>query len=342
MKAQLSFNRLALLALAALLLVGAAGCASQSSTSGSSAVRGMSALAPAPEQAPNAATVPQDVAGSGSGTAGSAAKGTVVPTDRLVISTASMSIEVKNLDSGVSAVRALAAKYGATISDLSVSAGSEPPIVAQPLDTQSSDGSAITPGGATISLRVPAAKLPAAEKDAAALGRIISQTASESDVTQQHVDLAARLKNLRAEEARLRAFFTKATKVSEMLAIESELSRVRGDIESMQAQLTYLESQSALATLTISLREPGGIVSPAASGWGFAAAVRDGIRAAADVTRGLITFLLAFSPIILLGLVAFFAIRALVRRRRRRKLVDANGRLASSDPTQTPASTDQP
>jgi hypothetical protein len=236
-----------------------------------------------------------------------------------------MSIEVKGLDAGVAAVRALAAKYGATISDLSVSAGTDPG-TPQPLDAQSGGETAITPGGATITLRVPAANLSSAEKDAAALGRVISQTASESDVTQQHIDLAARLTNLRAEESRLRAFFGKAKKVSEMLAIESELSRVRGDIESMQAQLTYLERQAALATLTISLSEPGGLVSPAAGGWGFAAAVRDGVRAAADVTRGLITVILAASPLVLIALIALFGIRAMVRRRRRvRALASAGG-----------------
>ena len=323
MKARLSFKRWALVALTGLILVGASGCGLRSSSS-SGVFGGVNTIAPGgAETAPSPTSVTQDAVTSDSKAAGSS-EGVASPTtDRLVISTASMSIEVKNLDAGVSAVRALATKYGATIADLSVSAGTEAPITPQPLDTQSSNGSAITPGGANITLRVPAAKLSDAEQDASALGRVISQTASESDVTQQHVDLAARLRNLRAEEARLRAFFSKAKKVSEMLAIESELARVRGEIESMQAQLTYLERQAALATLTISLSEPGALVSPAAGGWGFAAAVRDGVRAAADVTRGLITVFLALSPLILIALVAFFVIRALVRRRRRRKLAAA-------------------
>jgi len=217
-------------------------------------------------------------------------------------------------------------------SDLSVTAGQSGVVTPQSLDMAGGDVSSLTPGSAAITLRVPAARLSAAEQDAAKLGRVLTQSASESDVTQQHVDMAARLKNLRAEEARLRAFLGKAKNVSEMLAIETELSRVRGEIESMQAQLTYLEHQAALATLTISLSEPGALVSPGAGGWGFATAVRDGVRAAVEVTNGMITFVLAVSPLLFLVFLVVLVVWILVRRRRRRKLA-ATAAAAAVDPT---------
>lgn len=257
--------------------------------------------------------------------------------DTLVISAAGMDVEVKNLDAAVSAVRALATKNGATISSLSTSAGSDPFPTPQPLDGSTAAQTAVTPGGASITLRVPAEKLSAAQRDIAALGRVISQTSSQDDVTQQHVDMKARLKNLQAEESRLRTFFLKAKRVSEMLSIEQELSRVRGEIESMQAQITYLERQAAMATLTVSLSQPGALVSPAAGGWGFSAAIRDGIRAAASVTRGLITTLLAFSPVMVLGLVLFVVIRAMVARRRRNRAA-----TTVSGPSQAPTDPEAP
>ena len=74
---------------------------------------------------------------------------------------------------------------------------------------------------------------PSAEK----LGKVLSESSADDDVTQQHVDLKARLTNAKAEEARLRTFFDQAKSVTDMLAIERELARVRGDIESMTAQL---------------------------------------------------------------------------------------------------------
>ncbi|NTU71125.1 MAG: DUF4349 domain-containing protein [Coriobacteriia bacterium] len=239
--------------------------------------------------------------------------------DMLVITNAGIGIEVKNLEEAVESVRAIATKHGAQIANLSVYSGSETVVTPEPYPMASSgDYVAPTPGGASITLRVPSDKLPAAEREIGALGKVTSQTSSQDDVTQQHVDLKARLKNLEAEETRLRAFFTKATKVSEMLAIEQELARVRGDIESMRAQIDYLERQAALATLTVTLSQPGALVSPAAGGWGFAAAIRDGVRGGAAVTRGLITVLLAMLPLIVLGVLLFLAIRAMVRGRRRR------------------------
>jgi hypothetical protein len=237
----------------------------------------------------------------------------------LVISTAGIAVEVKDLDSAIAAVRTIATKYGASIANLSLSAGGAPTPVPQPLGGTSAESGAPSPGGATVTLRVPANRLAATEQEVAALGHVLSQSASQDDVTQQHVDMSARLKNLQAEEARLRTFFLKAKNVSEMLAIEQELARVRGEIESMQAQITYLERQAALATLTISLSEPGAIVSPSTGGWGFLAAVRDGIRAAAAVVRTIITTVLAFSPIIVLGLALFLVVRAVFMRRRPRR-----------------------
>jgi hypothetical protein len=273
-------------------------------------------------------------------TADSVGAPTAAPQESLVISTAGISIEVKNLDTAVSAVRSLATKYGATIANLSTNAGSDPVIAPQPADGSSTQYSAPTPGGATITLRVPAEKLASAEKELAGLGRVLSESSTQDDVTQQHVDMKARLKNLQAEESRLRTFFLKAKRVSEMLAIEQELSRVRGDIESMQAQIVYLERQAAMATLTVSLSQPGALVSPAAGGWGFSAAVRDGFRAAAAVTRGLITMLLAFMPLILIGLLAFVVIRALIVRRRKRRAAsesDDAEDVAADEPDSTPA-----
>ncbi len=306
----------------ALLAVVTAGCAARQPVD-STASSGSGSIG-APSLSRDQASAPQP----DNGASGSAGKSAVAPSSeqqaslapgQLVISTAAMSIEVRNLDQAVVSIRSIAAKYGASISNLSVSSGVDVGPSPQPLDGTSIQSPAPAPGGATITLRVPADKLSAAQKDAATVGRVLSQTSSQDDVTQQHVDLAARLKNLQAEEAQLRTFFRQAKRVSEMLAIEQELARVRGDIESMQAQITYLERQAALATLTVNLSEPGALVSPASGGWGFAGAVRDGVRAAAAVIRGLITTVLAFSPLIVFGLLLWFALRAWLRARRRRR-----------------------
>jgi hypothetical protein len=173
----------------------------------------------------------------------------------------------------------------------------------------------------------------------AGLGRLVSQSANESDVTQQHIDMVARLANLRAEETRLRALMNRAGTVSDLLSVERELSRVRGDIESMQAQLSYLEGQAALATLTISLDQPGPVVRPSAGGWGLVAAVTSGVQAAAALVRELITAIIALSPLLAIGAILWWLLA--MRVRRRRALHDS---LAQQTAPQTgaPAPTNEP
>lgn len=233
----------------------------------------------------------------------------------LVIISASMALRVADLNGAVTSVRRIASSTGAQISNLSVYAG-EPSPSPVPLADQGTGSETTGPGTADITLRVPAAKLAAVEKAVAELGTVLTQATAEDDVTQQHIDLAARLKNLRAEESRLRSFLDDAKKVSEMLEVERELSRVRGEIESMQAQLTYLERQAAMATLTISLSEPGPVVSPGTPGWGFTEAVTRGVRTAAALVSATITVLIAVIPLLVLAAIIVL-VRRFVRRRRK-------------------------
>jgi hypothetical protein len=144
----------------------------------------------------------------------------------------------------------------------------------------------------------------------------LRESENESDVTQQHIDLSARLKNLQATEERLREFFDKAKNVTEMLAIEQELSRVRGDIEAMQAEIAYLERQAALSTVTVELVGPTPVVRPTGEDWGFVAALTQAVRGFVNTINGIIVLAGVLAPVILLGIVAFYLIRTVVRRRR--------------------------
>ena len=238
--------------------------------------------------------------------------------DRLIVSTAAMSVRTDSLDKAIASVRSIATAAGGEISNLVVSNGEDQPGPVPMSGAPAGVQSAPTPGQATITLRIPANKLGDVQDKVVALGTVTSQSASEDDVTQQHVDMAARLKNLQAEEARLRDFLSKATKISDMLQIETELSRVRGEIESMQAQLAYLERQAAMATLTVTFFEPGAIVRPGRADWGFAEAVTRGFQAAASLLGTLITITIASAPLLVLALLVWGAVR-LVRRRRRLK-----------------------
>ncbi|MGM0652752.1 MAG: DUF4349 domain-containing protein, partial [Bacillota bacterium] len=80
------------------------------------------------------------------------------------------------------------------------------------------------------------------------------QTGSD-DVTMQYIDLESRLNNQKAQEERLVEILEMAETVEDILEIERELNRVRGEIESMTAQLNHLEDQVSFATIHVNLRE---------------------------------------------------------------------------------------
>ena len=88
------------------------------------------------------------------------------------------------------------------------------------------------------------------------LGELKNQTLGTEDVTKAYFDTDARLKNAHVMEQRLIDMLnTKTGKVSDLLQVEKELGRVREEIEKMQGELKYWDSQVQFATVTISLAE---------------------------------------------------------------------------------------
>lgn len=309
------FGALIAAALVALLL-STAGCGlvAQQSTD-----EGVSVLpSPAmPEEGRDLSGAPSSDGGGVKGEAYSPAgdvAGNVADADRLVIRVKTLRVEVKDVAASVESVRQTATKFDGVITALQIASAVDGPIYRydEAIGTQSGALSGY------VTVRVPVEDFEAFVADVAKLGTVRSQSESSDDVTQQHVDLSARLKNLQAEEIRLRDFFDAAKDVNDMLAVERELARVRGEIESLDAQVSYLERQAAMATVTIELTEPSSIVSPGGDDWGFRDAVTAGIRGAAQVLKVLIVVLITVAPYALVGLLAFFGIRALIRARRHR------------------------
>src|SRR5207244_2155362 len=88
------------------------------------------------------------------------------------------------------------------------------------------------------------------------IGQLKNQTLGTEDVTKAYFDTDARLKNARVMEQRLIDMLkTKTGKVSDLLQVEKELGRVREEIEKMQGELKYWDSQVQFARVTISLSE---------------------------------------------------------------------------------------
>lgn len=121
---------------------------------------------------------------------------------------------------------------------------------------------------ASFTLRVPEKALDATLDSLATLGSVASRTVSAQDVTEEAIDLDARLQSLIATRDRLRKLHDSATSVTEVIAVERELGRVQGEVDSLEGRLKHLRSSAALATVELSIRRkivlgPLGVIAQA-------------------------------------------------------------------------------
>ena len=105
-------------------------------------------------------------------------------------------------------------------------------------------------------VRVPSENFSAMLDGASAQGVVRSENTETEDVTDQLVDLNARLENLRAERDQLRRIYNRSNSTEDVLAVQERLSDVQGEIERLEAQKRSLEDRVAYSTLRIELREP--------------------------------------------------------------------------------------
>jgi hypothetical protein len=144
--------------------------------------------------------------------------------DRLVIHTARLRISVADVDASARKAARAAESLGGHIQELSRQ---------------------------RAVLRVPAARFLALLDRLEGLGVVAEREIKADDVTEQHVDLRARLRNARAVEARLKEMLAKARDVKEALEVERELRRVGEEIERLEGLLKHLESRVAFSTVTV-------------------------------------------------------------------------------------------
>jgi chemotaxis protein histidine kinase CheA len=104
-------------------------------------------------------------------------------------------------------------------------------------------------------IRVPPERLDALMDSVAALGEVESRSVGVEDVTERVIDAEARLNSLRASRDRLRQLLERAGTVQDVIAVERELARVQGEIESLEARLTALRGEVALSELSVTLRQ---------------------------------------------------------------------------------------
>lgn len=237
-----------------------------------------------------------------------------VAQDRKVIRQAQLQVEADDTRAALDRIIALSEAAGGFVADATV----------HPVEGEQDQPSA------NITLRIPASELT--EVMTAIKGsveKVISESQGAQDVTDQFIDLEARLTNLEALEVELRALLAEVRQQPEadpdkLLRVYNEISLVRGQIEEIQGQLNYLNDVVDLATLTIGLTPTPAAVPIVEDTWEPVEVARDALRNLVAGLQGLadwgIHFALFTLPMLLLvlgvpALIGFTVYRQWKKRR---------------------------
>jgi hypothetical protein len=148
--------------------------------------------------------------------------------------------------------------------------------------------------------------------------KVVAEQTDAVEVTGQVVDIEARIKNLRASEASLQAIAVNAVKIADVLAVQDQLTQVRGQIEQLTAALKDLNDRSSFATLTASFTVPVVAVVEAQKGWDPAVVVDEASASLVNVLQALTTagiwFAIVWVPILLVLAVIVTLVLVVARR----------------------------
>jgi len=222
---------------------------------------------------------------------------------RLVVKSGKMSIEVDKYDEAESKITEITNKFGGNIS------------------TSSSSMSSSGKKQGTITVRIPADKFDGFVSEVSQIGKVMSQNINASDVTEEYIDLEARLKTQKELEQRLYDLLkTKTSGLSDILEIENKLADVRGKIESTEGRMKFLMSQATFSTLAISVYEPN--LLETTSGGGFFSEIWDaivsGLKGLTNVIKFLIIAFIALLPFLIIAYIVYIIIRRKIRKRNNR------------------------
>ncbi len=227
------------------------------------------------------------------------------PQQRLIIRTADMNIVVTDTDQAMTAIAKMANDNGGWVVNSGIYEANEE----------------FKAGNITI--RVPSQGFDSALDAIEALSVEVSNlSTSGQDVTEEYVDLSSRLENLEATAERVRAFLDETETVEEALAVNQELSRLEGEIESIKGRMQYLSQSASFSTITVHL-SPDALSQPIqVAGWEPQGIAKEAFEALLETLQSLISFLIwviiYLLPILLLIGLPIWLIGRFVWKRMRR------------------------
>jgi hypothetical protein len=197
-----------------------------------------------------------------------------------IVKTADLQLEVarEELDDAVDRATATAATYGGFVYSTSI---------------DDKEGEARR---ASLVVRVPSNDFEQALADIKGIGDVREQSVSGKDVSQQFIDLQARIRNLGAQENVLIRLMRRATSISQTITVQDQLSGVQLEIERLEGRLRFLQDRTELGTISISLIEEGA-PAPARPGT-LGRAWQRALDVALAILAGVIVTLGALAPLV--------------------------------------------
>lgn len=287
-KARTGFGILVVLLVGMLL----AGCGGQNSP-----VSEENVAASAPGNAP-AAVEAKGAATDGVG-AGAVPKASGLA--RKIIYTAEVSMVVEKLNPAQQKLMELVRKHGGYIAETNIG------------------GASGAPRNGRWKIRVPVNGYQNFLDAISKIGEVQTLTTGSSDVSEEYYDIEARLRNKRLEEKRLLEHLNRSTgKLNEILQVEKEISRVRGEIEQMQGRLRVLANLTSLTTVTVTIQEVKDYIPPAPPTFAteIARSFSGSFGGLLNFGKGLVLLAVTLLPWAIAGLIVTLPLWIALRRRR--------------------------
>lgn len=221
-----------------------------------------------------------------------------LPVNR-VIRTATLTVQVGDVLKALDEARTAAENAGGYVGDETT--------------TRDEDGADQT----RVVLRVPVDEYDDVLTALQGTGKLLERTAKAQDVTDQVVDVDSRIASQRASVARIRALMDEATKLTDVVTLEGELSRREADLEALLARQASLKDRTGMATVTLTLSETPVEQAAKDDDPGFLDALAGGWDALVTTLRWIAVAIGAVLPFAALALVLLLVWLRLLRARRR-------------------------
>lgn len=193
-----------------------------------------------------------------------------LPSEPMLIRTASLRLRVEDVAKAHEEVGRIAAEADGYVADTTLNAETGP-------------------SSATITIRVPSRGLESVMDRVVTLGKLLEKRINTQEVSEEYVDLSSRKRNLEREEQQLLELLKRAGKIPDLLQVEQTLARVRGEVERIAGRMRYLENRVALSAVTVHLQGPEPKLTAGGPVWAARDVFRQATRSLIRTGRGLAT-----------------------------------------------------